>query len=179
MSVLARPLVDVWLGARYASAAGLIALALVYVATQAPLANGSNLLLGIGKAESVLRPAALAVVVNLGATIVLVHLYGVAGAFLGTIVSSVVLSPLLLRACLQATSVGLGRFATASLPLAVLPVAATAGAAVFRLSGLRPLPTLLLGAALGGLACLGVMMRWSLDGHERAELIRAVRSEVR
>ncbi|MEP6624940.1 MAG: oligosaccharide flippase family protein, partial [Acidimicrobiia bacterium] len=63
--VLAGPLIDVWMGAKYADAVGLTRVAVLYIAMAAPLAVGSNALVGMGQARRVLGPAAIAALINL------------------------------------------------------------------------------------------------------------------
>ena len=70
-------LVRLWVGPACAAAAGLAVVGLVYIAMTAPIQVGSNLLVGTGRA--VLRTVIGAVVVNLVASIVLVHLVGTVG----------------------------------------------------------------------------------------------------
>jgi O-antigen/teichoic acid export membrane protein len=173
VAVLGGPLLDAWLPDRYGEAAGLIALAVAYLAIQAPLATGSNLLLGVGRAGAILRPAALAVVVNLAASIALVHAYGIAGAFVATIVSSLVLTPLLARAVADATGVGIGTVVRASVVPALPPaVAATAAAGAVAVAGLGPLVTLVAGFAVGTVAWVGAGLAFTFGPDERAELRR-------
>lgn len=175
VAVLAEPLLDAWLGAGYLEAAGLVALAVAYLATQAPLATGSNLLLGIGRAGAILRPAAIAVAFNLVASIVLVHTNGIAGAFVATILSSLVLTPLLARAVADATGVSIGEVArSAVLPTVWASLAATAAAGGVRVLDLAPMATLLGGFALGGVAWVLVGMATALTAAERAELRQLV-----
>jgi O-antigen/teichoic acid export membrane protein len=173
VAVLGGPLLDVWLPDRYGEAAGLIALAVAYLAVQAPLATGSNLLLGVGRAGAILRPAALAVLVNLVASIVLVHRFGIAGAFVATIVSSLVLTPLLARAVAHATGVGIGALLRSSVVPALAPaLAATAAAGAVALAHPAPLVALLGGFAAGLVAWLVAGLAWGLGPTERAELRR-------
>ncbi|MEZ5139559.1 MAG: oligosaccharide flippase family protein [Acidimicrobiales bacterium] len=175
VAVLAAPLLEAWLGSRYLEAAGLVALAVAYLATQAPLATGSNLLLGVGRAGAILGPAAVAVAVNLGASIVLVHTNGIAGAFVATILSSLVLTPLLARAVADATGVAIGEVArTAVLPTIWPALAAVAVAGAVRLAGWGDLVTLVLGFGLGGLAWLVVGAALALTADERTELRQLV-----
>lgn len=171
VAVLAAPLIDAWLGDQYVAAAGLVALAVAYLAAQAPVATGSNLLLGVGRAGAILRPAAIAVVVNLVASIVLVNTNGIAGAFVATIISSLVLTPMLARAVSEATGVSaleVGRAAV--LPTLWPALAAIAVAGAVRVAGIGDLATLVLGFALGGLAWLVVGAALTLTRTERAEL---------
>ncbi|MFN8018491.1 MAG: oligosaccharide flippase family protein [Acidimicrobiales bacterium] len=171
VAVLAGPLLEVWLPPQYAEAAGLVALAMAYLATQAPLATGSNLLLGVGRAGDILGPAAVAVVVNLVGSVILVRHIGVAGAFVATILSSLVLTPLLARAVARATDVSIGEVGRHAVAPTLAPaLTATAAAGALVLAPLGALVTLVAGGALGLAAWLAVAGRWSLTTAERSEL---------
>jgi O-antigen/teichoic acid export membrane protein len=173
VSTLAAPIIATWLGTGYGEAADLVRLALLYLAVQAPLAAGTNVLVGTGHAGRIVRPAVAAVITNLIASVVLVHQFGVAGSFVATIVSSLVLAPLLIR--LLATDLGVkprDLFRGSVVP--ALPPAA--GAAIGGLVVLTPWPPavqlaigLLVGFAIAGL----LVTRVSLHGEERRELVRA------
>lgn len=173
VAVLAPPLVDLWLTDRFRATAGLVALAVAYLATQAPLATGSNLLVGIGRAGAVLRPAIAAVLVNLVASLVLVRRYGIAGAFVATILSSLVLTPLLARAIAEATGVGVGDlFRRAVLPALAPAAAAAAAAGAVRFLSSSPVVELVVGGAVGTLAWVAGSLRWGFTAEERAEMQR-------
>lgn len=169
--VLAGDLVHVWVGPAYAAAAGLTVLALIDPLLSAPLQVGSNVLVGTGRAPVLLRAAVAAVVVNLAASVVLVHVIGAAGAFVGTVVALVVLAPMLGRATCQAIGVGPIAFVRAAVLPAVaacVPAAAVAGLVV-----LAPLPHLVTLAVAGpvGLVAYGATaFRFGLSGSERTEL---------
>jgi O-antigen/teichoic acid export membrane protein len=175
VALLAPALMEVWVGSRYDDAAGLVALGAAYLATQAPLAAGSNLLVGVGRASAVTRPAVLSLVVNAGASLALVPRYGIAGAFVGTIISSLVLTPLLLRAVAAETSVPPSRLIREGVGPAVLPtVAAAAGAAAGVVVGPGAWADLLLGGAAAGLAWLAATALVALGADERRELARVL-----
>ncbi len=111
---------------------------------------------------------------NLVASVVLVRQFGVAGAFVATLVSSIVLVPLLAR--LLATDLGVrpGDLLRESV-LPALPPAAGA-AAIGGLALLTPWPPAIQLAigGIGGLVAAGLLASWlSLRGDERRELIRA------
>lgn len=175
VAVLADPLVEAWVGSAYREAAPLVVLGLVYLASQAPLQVGSNILQGLGLVRAVLGPAALAVVVNLVASVVLTRWLGVSGAFLGTLVGGAVLTPLLLRSVLRHSGTTLGSFTRSALRPAVPPAAlgalAAAGALLLPAS---PWARLLAGLAAGGLAAALVAWRWSIRPEEWRELRRLV-----
>lgn len=169
--VLSGPLVRVWVGERFTDAGGLIVVAVIAIAAAAPLQVGSNLLQGSGKAAKVLRPAALAVVVNLVASLTLVQVMGTVGTFVGTLVGTVVLTPALLRAILDETELPARRFiAEAFLP----PLGPAAAAAL--VSGLvLALPlldvyTVVMGAGLALGTALVITVRWQMSREERRQI---------
>lgn len=170
-AILAGPLVRVWVGPSYAAAAGLAVVGLAYVALAAPVAVGSNLLVGTGRAGAVLRAVTLAVLVNLVASIVLVHRIGTVGAFLGTLVGTVFLIVPLSRSALaevHATRRELWHTAIQPSVAPNLALAAVAGLVV-----VAPLPdpaTLVAGAGLGLVAYVLVARRWSFSRAEVAGL---------
>jgi len=169
-TVLAGPIVDVWMGVRFGEAAGLTAVAALSVAFAAPLQVGSLLLQGIGRATDVLRAAASAVVVNLGLSLVLVRVTGVIGVFQATLAGSVVLALPLARAALRATATRFDDFVREALRPAMLPAAAaTTGAAVGLLA-----PTPLTRLALGTCLAVGLWSvsawRFALTSEDRAHL---------
>ena len=169
--VLATPLVHVWVGTRYDAAAGLIAVALLSIGVAAPLQVGSNALQGLGEAGLVLRPAAIAVVVNLASSVILVHVVGVAGVLQGTLVGAAVLTPALARNVLRESGIPAGEFVRRALAPVVLPTLALAFAA----GGIVALPlgsraTLFAGALAGAAAYALVATRWSMSRGELRDL---------
>jgi len=161
--VIAPELVRAWVGPGY-PAAGLVAFSLGTIVAAAPLQVGSNLLQGIGRAADVLRPAVVAVVVNLAASVVLVRWIGVEGTFMASLIGAGVLTVPLLRAVLRASGTGLREYLVASVQPVVWPVSAAAvvGAVVASASPLGARPTV----AIAGPAALGVAAlvawRWSV-----------------
>ena len=167
-AILAGPLVRLWVGPAYAAAAGLAVVGLVYVAMTAPVQVGSNLLVGTGRAGAVLRAVVGAVLANLAASVVLVHLVGTVGAFLGTIIGTCFLVLPLRRAALHEVGADRREFFQESVVPSIAPnlaLAAVAGAVV--LAPLPDLGTLVLGGGLGLVAYAAVAWRWSF---RRAEL---------
>jgi PST family polysaccharide transporter len=174
--VLAGPLVQVWVGDEYAAAAGLAAVGLLYIAATAPLAVGSNLLVGVGRASAVLRAVLFAVPVNLVSSLVLVHLVGTVGVFLGTLIGTAVLLGPLGTAVVREVDTS----ATEFLRTAVAPVLAPSAAlsVVTLLALLAPLgdlTTLVVGFGAGGLAYAAVALWRSLTVAELRELRAALR----
>ncbi|MBV9413193.1 MAG: polysaccharide biosynthesis protein [Acidimicrobiia bacterium] len=170
-AVLAGPIVRVWLGPHFEQAAGVAAVALLTTLATAPIQVGSNLLLGIGRASDILRAAAAAIVVNLVMSLVLVHITGIVGVFQATLLSCLVLVPILSRSMLRAVGSDLGTF----LHDAVLPVIPPAVALVLAAGAVLAAPlsdvvTLVAGALAGGLAYLAVALRFSVHRSELDEL---------
>lgn len=166
-AILAGPLVQVWVGAEYAAAAGLAVVGLLYVAMTAPIAVGSNLLVGTGRAGAVLRAVTVAVSVNLVASIVLVRQVGTVGAFLGTLIGTVVLVIPLSRSALGEVAVSHREFWRVAVRPSVAPSVALA--LVAGLTVMTPLPdlvTLVVGGGLGVVAYGLVAARWSFSREE-------------
>jgi O-antigen/teichoic acid export membrane protein len=169
--VLSRPLVHVWVGSRYDEAAGLIAVALAYLTIAAPLQVGSNLLVALGRARAMVAPVAVSVIVNLGASLVLVHVVGIVGVFQGTVIGAVVLAYPLARAALATTKTSPHRFVGEAILPVVAPtlvMAAVAGATVALPLG--DAPTLAIGAITGIVAYVLVAARWAVRRSEVDEL---------
>ncbi|HET7719989.1 MAG TPA: polysaccharide biosynthesis C-terminal domain-containing protein, partial [Acidimicrobiales bacterium] len=174
-AVLAGPLIRLWVGTDYPAAPGLAVVALLYIAMTAPMQVGSNLLLGAGRAGSILRAAAAAVAVNLVASLILVHAVGIVGAFVGTLLGTLLLVPMLGRSALGEVGVTAREFLTTAVgppALAVLPLLAATGVIV----GL-PLPdlaTVVLGVLAGGAAYAVAVPALALEKGELGKLKRTI-----
>ena len=174
-AVLDGPLIRLWVGPDQAAATGLAALALTYIALTAPLQVGSNLLLGVGRAGRILRAAIAAVVVNLVASIVLVHAVGIVGVFQGTLIGTAVLLPLLGRSILSEVQAGARHF----LGAAVAPVAVATAALVLAAAAVVALPlsdwaTAIAGVLAGGAAYVLTATRVALHPGELRRLQETV-----
>lgn len=170
-AILAEPLLSLWVGADGDAAVGLVPLALAYSAVAAGLQVGSELLVGTGRAASVVRVALGAIVVNLFATISLVPMIGVAGAFVGSLISLPVLVVPLARVVLAATGIGWAEAAEAVLRPAVPPAAALAlGAAVGWLLPYGDLPRVVVGGSLAMLCWAAVTWRVAFAPSELRQL---------
>jgi O-antigen/teichoic acid export membrane protein len=170
-AILAPDLIHVWVGPAYAAAAGLTVLALADIVLSAPVQVGSNVLIGTGQAADVLKAALATVAVNLVASVVLAHVIGTAGVFLGTLLALLVLVPALTRATCRRVELPIGGFlrqGVAPAVLACLPMAAVVG--VVELLPLRPLTTLLVAAPLGALVYVVTVTTLVLHRNERDEL---------
>ena len=174
-ALLAGPLVRTWVGSGNGSAAGLAVVALAYVGLTAPVQVGSDLLVGVGNAGAVLRAAALAVAINLVASIVLVLALGTVGAFLGTLVGTAFLVVPLGRSMLRQVDCGIGAFARRSLrPVLGPTVALTALVGAVLLAPLSDVATLVVGTVLGFAGYSAVALRWSMGSGELRGLKQAM-----
>ena len=82
---------------RRTGAAGLASVAVISTMLAAPLQVGTNVLIGVGRASTVLRAATVSIAVNIALSLVLVNAVGAVGAFQATIVAGLVLFPLVGR----------------------------------------------------------------------------------
>lgn len=174
-SMLARPMVDVWLGGDQLGAAGLAAVAVISIGLAAPLQVGSNLLLGVGRATSIFRAVAASIAVNLLFTIWLVHVVGIVGALWSTILATLVLYPLLGRSMLEQVDVDLRTFLRA----AILPVVAPALALGAVVTGVLALDlpsgtTLILATVVGAAAYVATATNCSFERAELRTLYRTI-----
>ncbi len=167
-AVLAGPLIAVWVGSAYEEAAGLTAIAVLYVGAAAPVQVGSNLLQGLGRAKTVFHITAVGVVVNLVASLLLANTVGLVGVFLGTLCGTLVWLPTLTRASLQETETDLAAFLADVVWRPLTPIVALLVVEVAVLAApLGNLATLLLGGG-AGLAVYAVVV--SRSGLRPADL---------
>ncbi len=160
--MLAGPMMRLWVGHVGSEAVGLARLGLLSTIMVAPIAVGSNLLLGTSRTNAILRAAAAAIVVNLGASLLLVHLIGSAGAFVGTLIANLVVVPMIVAAFLSATGIRVGEFVRSALLPSIVPVSAAALAvSAVLVGGWSDAVTVAVGAPVG-LAVVVGMARWTL-----------------
>ncbi len=178
IACLAGPGIELWLGPEYAPAAGLTAVAVLNVAFVAPLAVGSQMLLGAGGAPSILRAAAISVATNFVVSLILVEAVGVVGVFQATLVGTAVLTPLLGRAFCRFVGLRPRAFIRSAVLPVLPPVLAQAAVMVAILAmPLGAAPTLVLGAVCG-LALYGlVALRWTLRPGELRDLLAPLRRQ--
>lgn len=179
LAFLAEPLLDVWLGEPAQRAASMVPVALLYIATSAPLQVPSNMLLGTGRVTTLIRAAFPSLLVNLIASIVLCRTLGLVGLFWGTLVGTAVLTPLLFRATRALVPITFGDFARRALFPAAPPAAALglvlAGVLIAPLSDVV---TLLTGALGGGAIYAAVALRRAADRAELAQLVDHLRRDA-
>ncbi|MCB0978687.1 MAG: polysaccharide biosynthesis protein [Acidimicrobiales bacterium] len=186
-AVLSAPAIAVWVGKSYSAAAGLVVLAVVSVALAAPAQVGSNMLLGTGRAGTILKVALIGIAINAGLSVVLVNLVGTAGTFQATVVSALVSSPLLVNAAIDDIDLRARTFwSEAVLPAVPAALAAGALAGLVVLAPLAPWPTLLAGGFAGSIGWLAGAIRFGLKPSEVFAVSRRLhpirrptRSEVR
>lgn len=168
---LAAPFVELWLGGRFGDAAGLIAVAACAVALNAPFAVGSQILIGRGRTTAVLRAALVAVSVNLVVSTILLHVVGVVGVFLGTLVGNVVIAVVLQPSILDATGLRANEFWSDAVRPSIAPVLAQLVTALLLLRiDLEPLPSLLLVGGASTAVYVAVALRFSVTRAELREL---------
>jgi O-antigen/teichoic acid export membrane protein len=177
--VLSRPIIGAWVGDQYLSAANLAVAALASIVVMAPLQAGANMLLGSGRAGVNLRLMTVAIVVNLGSSIALVHFYGSIGTFLGTLLTSCLIFPMFTIAIAQEIELPPLTFLRDAVLPAVAPtlVGAAAAGAVVVLTDWHDIVTVLVGGALGAAAYAGAALRWGVDRNELRLLRGSVRRE--
>jgi O-antigen/teichoic acid export membrane protein len=170
-AILAGPLIRLWVGPEYSAAPGLAVVALLYVALTSPLQVGSNLLLGVGRAGAILRAVAVAVAINFVASLVLVHAVGIVGVFIGSLVGTAFLVPLLGRSMLAEVRATAGRFLRAAVgPVVLATVALALGAGAVVALALPDLVTVVGGALAGGAAYALAASRFALQPGELRRL---------
>lgn len=176
--VLSGPIVRLWIGPRFAEAAGLTVVALIYIGLAAPMQVGQNLLQGVGSAALVLRAAAVAVVVNLAASIVLANAVGLVGVLFGTLVSMLVLLPPITRSVLRVTGTSMSTFVReAFLPAAIPSVLATmAVGAVAVVPGLADVARAAISGAVAVAVFVPAALRWGVHADERVDLLARFRT---
>lgn len=174
-AILAGPLVRIWVGPGYAAASGLAQVALIYTVLTAPMQVGSNILLGVGRAGAILRAAAAAVAINFVASLVLVHAIGIVGVFVGSLLGTALLIPLLGRSILAEVHLTARHFMrTAIAPVALSVLALVGAASIVVALPLADWPTAVLGALAGGAAYALAASRTALRHGELAMLKKTV-----
>jgi O-antigen/teichoic acid export membrane protein len=169
-TVLAGPIITMWMGPSYREAAGLTALAVLGVALAAPAQAASLILQGTGRAKAVLLPATIAVLANLGLSIWFAHALGLAGVFVATAVTAAALMLPLIGAALRATDTTAEEFLADALRPAVLPTLAALGGASIGLLANSPLVQVGTGTVFGVAAWGAATWFVALRADERHEL---------
>ncbi|HEY6396039.1 MAG TPA: oligosaccharide flippase family protein [Solirubrobacteraceae bacterium] len=167
VACLALPIIHVWVGATYDAAALLTVLGMVYVMEAAMTSVPAACVQGTGHAGALVRPALLAVFVNVGLSIVLVRQVGVAGAFIGTLAGTALQVGPYLRVGLSAAGSTVRSFVTVCV-LPALPVVLAAMLScliVLWLPGLGDPLKIVIGAigaaTLGGAVAMITAVSWT------------------
>ena len=170
LMVLAEPILEVWLGDRYADGATALAILVSYWLLYGGLVVTPGFLVGAGRAQTAGLVFASAAVLNLALSLVLTPELGIEGPALGTAIPFFLAFPLLLRAGLEASGAPLGELARrAWLPAYSLGLV-LAGALVAVRLGLEPqtLPAVLITASGGVVAYWAAFYGLVLSAGERA-----------
>lgn len=176
-TIVAGPLVRIWVGVDFEAAIPLAVLALAYLGLAAPLQVGQNLLQGVGAAGLVLRAAVLSVAVNLAASLLLAQVYGLRGILVGTLLGVMVLIPQLTRATLRTTSTtGRVFLRRAIVPavLATIPMAIVAQG-VRSVMEKGDVVELFVAATCGVAAYVPAALRWGVEARERELVVERLR----
>ena len=175
-AILAPDLVHVWVGPTYAAAAGLTVLALIDVVVSAPVQVGSNVLIGVGRAPDVVKAALGALAINLTASLILVHVVGTAGVFIGTLLAALFLVPVIARAGLRLVGIPFAEFLrSAVVPALVACIPMAAVALLVEALPLRSLTTIVIAGGVGGVVYVLAAALVALSADERRELRSMIR----
>ena len=118
--ILARPLIVAWVGPDFADVATATQLFLAYQLTVSTASIANTMLVGLGRVRAVTLYATVAVLINLGVSVALVHPWGIKGVIAGTLIGYGITTPLYIRLVLHELGLGIGRFLRESI-LPVLP----------------------------------------------------------
>jgi O-antigen/teichoic acid export membrane protein len=178
--MLSPQIIDVWIGADAPEgSAALARLGGLATMVMAVAAVGSNLLVGIGAARVVLVAASVSVVINLTLSIWLAQTWGPEGVFTATLISSLVLTPMIIVPCVRITSASRRGFIRRSVipgfaPGFVLVVVISGVVAVLQSS----VWILIVSAVVGALATAVSTYAIGLDRPERAAIREFIGSRM-
>lgn len=172
---LAEPLLDAWLGDRYADGAAALTILVSYWLLYGGLVVTPGVLVGVGRAREVARIVACVAAANLVLSLALTPELGLEGPAVATAVPFAIAFPLMLRLGLRAGGAGVAELARAAWLPAYALGALLAGALVaLRLSvGIDGLAAVAASGAGGVLAYWGAFYALVLSGDERA-LVRGL-----
>jgi O-antigen/teichoic acid export membrane protein len=151
LMALAAPILEVWLGARFRAGATALTILVSYWLLYGAVLVTPGFLVGVGRERAVAGYMSVIALANLGLSVALTPLVGLAGPALGTAIPYVVAFPFVLRIALSAAGVPLGQLARqAWLPAYSLGACLAAALVGLRLAvPLDTLPALLLAAGAG------------------------------
>jgi|GEM_PF-3514897 len=177
--VLVFPAIPLWVGKSFSGAAPIASIALTYTVFIAPIQVGLNYMQGTGRVNWLIKVQFVAVALNIALSVVLVATIGVAGVFVATTVSTLVLTAAVIRWLGRDIPVPISEFARNVVLPAVLPtIAAGAGALVGVSLPLSAAARLVIGITLSGGAATLLAICFSLSSGERRELAEGVAGRV-
>lgn len=149
--ILARPLIEYWIGAEYAYVGALARLFLIYLLFWPLVQVGYNVMIGINQAKRLIPIQLASTVVNLGVSIGLTPRLGVAGVIVGTLVGNAIAFVFYLKLFLSALGVSGWEFVRGAVLLSYPQAMVTALAlwAVLAVRPARSLADIVLYAGLG------------------------------
>jgi O-antigen/teichoic acid export membrane protein len=173
--VMSKPIVTVWLGARYADGATAMSILVSYWLVYGALIVTPGFLVGAGRARIAGQTLACAAALNLILALILTPQLGVEGPAVATTVALVAAFPILLRAGLRASGVLLSDLIRRALAPAYVLGALLALVLVAIRLGLDPetLPVVAFVSVAGVALYWGAFYRFVFDSGER-ELARGI-----
>jgi O-antigen/teichoic acid export membrane protein len=175
--IFAKPLLVSWIGPQAAPAVEAARLFLAYEALQTVQNVASTMVFGIGRIGVPLAVGTIATLANLGLSILLVHVIGLAGVIVGTLIANGLAWPVMLRYYLQVfdtsldvwlrrilrpSLVGLGAQVAVSVPLLLL------------VGDTHFLPLTIAVSALSVLGSLAAFLLVGVRGEDRSLLLGTV-----
>jgi O-antigen/teichoic acid export membrane protein len=169
IALLSTPILDVWVGEDVPpDSAALASLGALYIVEVAVGAVASNMLLGLGRSNAVLRAASISVAINLALSVWWGRVFGARGVFAATCVSAVALVPGLVRPALKRTSTTWRTFVVDAVMPGFAPSAALSAVLLFvRLSSTSSRVQLSLGLLALVLVSVTLTYALGLRGRER------------
>jgi O-antigen/teichoic acid export membrane protein len=175
--IFARPLLVSWIGPRAAPAVDAARLFLAYEAMQAVQNVGSTIVLGIGRIRVPLAVNAVATVVNLGLSILLVYRIGFAGVIAGTLIANGLALPVLLSFYLHVFETSFGvwlRRIARPILIGVLAQVAVSVPLLLAVGASRSLPLAIGASGLSVLSSLAAFVRFGVAPQDRRSLVSTV-----
>jgi len=172
---LAGPLIEAWLGERYAGGATALAILVSYWLLYGALGASPGFLVGAGRAREVARIVACVAAANIALSLALTPWLGLEGPALGTAIPFVLAFPLMLRLGLRAGGVRLGELARrAWLPAYSLGALLAAGLVGLRLAVDVESIAAVAAAGAGGIALYWAAFAVLFLGEDERALVRGL-----
>lgn len=176
--VLARPGVELWVGHRFLGAATPASVAAGAIAVAALAGAAANVLTGTGEGAVIVRISTVGVLVDLAVSVVLVHPLGVAGVFVGTLVSYLVTTPWLIGAACRRLGIHAAELVREAVVPVLPPLVALAVVlAAVTVAGTGPGVRVGVGAGVGLVVLVVAAWRWSVPSGELGDLVAAIRPD--